>query len=202
METMKIRITFTEKLLGTAPNNTDIYIDYIGSKSPDATTIEEEVEALGAESVAEKGMTVFPRSETGEPILWDYQVKGFFKDACSMLARVGKSSGKANKSSGMKAYKKIIDGTIFVFPRQIILHSPGEMGVCQRPLRAQTAQGERVALAMSEELPAGTWCDIEIRCLNDSDIAAVEEWLDYGALRGIGQWRNSGCGRFTYQVID
>lgn len=27
------------------------------------------------------------------------------------------------------------------------------------------------------------------------------EWLDYGKLRGLGQWRNSGKGRFTYEIL-
>lgn len=27
------------------------------------------------------------------------------------------------------------------------------------------------------------------------------ERLDYGELRGIGQWRNSGKGRFTYEEL-
>jgi hypothetical protein len=30
----------------------------------------------------------------------------------------------------------------------------------------------------------------------------VEEWLDYGCLRGLGQWRNSGKGRFFWERID
>ena len=73
------------------------------SKAPDASTIEDEIAALGADAVAEKGKTVFPRTD-GQPILYDYQIKGFFKDACGMLARV-----KSKKSSALKAYKKIID---------------------------------------------------------------------------------------------
>ena len=201
MEKITLRITFQEKILGTAPANEDVYRDFIASKAPDAKSKEDEIEAIGVDAMVEKGMTIFPKDADGNPILWDYQVKGFFKDACSMLARVGKA-GKANESSKLKAYKKVIDGLIFPQPRQIVLHSPGEMGVCQRPLRAQTPQGERVALAMSEELPAGTWCDMEILVLQEDLIPAIFEWLDYGALRGIGQWRNSGCGRFTYETTD
>ena len=29
----------------------------------------------------------------------------------------------------------------------------------------------------------------------------VREWLDYGALRGIGQWRNSGMGRIKWEEV-
>ena len=33
-------------------------------------------------------------------------------------------------------------------------------------------------------------------------VTLVEEWLDYWALRGLGQWRNSGKGRATWQKIE
>ena len=77
----------------------------------------------------------------------------------------------------------------------------GEISTCQRPLRAQTAQGERVALAMSEEVPAGATMDITIKVLDKALLPAIREWLDYGELRGLGQWRNSGKGRFTWEEI-
>lgn len=195
-ERRQYRITFTEPILGTSPRNTEIYSDYIGSKAPDAATLEQEIEALGADTVEERGMTVFPRDPAGNPILWDYQVKGFFKDSCGMLARL---KGKT-ESAKLKAFRKIIDGLIFVYPRQIAL-TCGDLRVCQRPLRAQTAQGERVALSSSEELTAGTQAVIEIECYDPALWPAVEEWLDYGAARGIGQWRNSGKGRFTWEEL-
>ena len=75
------------------------------------------------------------------------------------------------------------------------------MGECQRPLRAQTAQGERVALAFSDEAPAGTFVEFEIENLGGAQEGAIVEWLDYGKLRGIGQWRNSGKGRFEWEEI-
>ena len=207
METMHVKLNFLESVLGTAPNNEDIYRDFIGSKAPDASTVEDEVAALGVDEVAEKGMTVFPRNKDGQPILWDYQVKGFFKDACGMLSRVGGKGEdgkkkKVNESSKMTAYKKIIDGLIFVEPRQIVFKYDGEIGVCQRPLRAQTMQGERVALAMSEEIPAGATIEFDILMLSPELRPAVIEWLDYGRLRGIGQWRNSGRGKFTYEITE
>ena len=105
---------------------------------------------------------------------------------------------KVNESSKLTAYKKIIDGLIFVQPREIPIRFDGEVGICQRPLRAQTLQGERVALAMSEEIPAGAEIEFDVVCLADENEATVREWLDYGILRGSGQWRNSGKGRFSY----
>lgn len=196
MKTMKVRLEFLEEVLGTASADPEIHETYIASNAPDAPTRKEEVEALGVEEVFEKSMTIFPK-ENGIPFLWDYQIKGFFKDSCGMMRKV---SGSV--SSKMKAYKKEIDGLIFIKERKIPFQFDGEMGICQRPLRAQTAQGERIALSSSETIPAGAAIEFEIECLVDSDMNAVIEWLDYGKLRGIGQWRNSGKGKFVWKSID
>ena len=196
MKEMKVRITLLEELLGTASNNREIHSEFIASKAPDAKSREEEIASIGADAEIEKSMTVFPRDENGKPFFWDYQVRGFFKDACGMLRKV-----TGTKSSGMKSYKKSIDGLIFVNERRIPINFDGEIGNCQRPLRAQTAQGERISLANSETIPAGATMEFTIQCLVDADMAAVIEWLDYGKLRGLGQWRNSGKGRFSWEVI-
>ena len=196
MKEMKVKLTLTEEILGTASNNPEIHSEFIASKAPDAKSREEEIEAIGVDAEIEKGMTVFPRNAEGQPIMWDYQIKGFFKDACGMLRKVTDS-----KSSKIKAYKKEIDGLIFVQEREIPFQFDGKIGNCQRPLRAQTAQGERVSLANSETIPAGTTLEFTIECLVDSDMAAVREWLDYGRLRGLGQWRNSGKGKFQWEEI-
>lgn len=195
MKEMKVRLTFAEEVLGTASSDPEIHETYIASNAPDAPTRKEEVEALGAEEVFEKAMTVFPK-EDGRPFLWDYQIKGFFKDACGMLRKVSGST-----SSKIKAYKKEIDGLIFVKERKIFFDFEGTTGKCQRPLRASTAQGERIALSSSETVPAGATVEFTIQCMVDSDMAAVIEWLDYGRLRGIGQWRNASKGRFEWRDI-
>ena len=116
MKTIKVKLTFTEGILGTSPSNPDIYRDYIGSKAPDAATVEDEVEALGVDMVVEKAMTVFPRNKDGIPFMYDYQIKGFFKDTCGGLRRV-----KGTESSKIKAFKKEIDKLIFPSPREICL---------------------------------------------------------------------------------
>ncbi len=197
MKTLKVKLTFIESILGSSPANPEIYRDYIGSKAPDANTIEDEVEAIGTDAVVEKGMTVFPRMEDGTPFLYDYQVKGFFKDTCGGLRKVDKTV-----SSKIKAFKKEIDKLVFIQERCIPYHFDGDMTACQRPLRAQTMQGERVSLAISEEIPAGAWVEFTIICLLDDHIKAVKEWLDYGKFSGLGQWRNSGHGRFNYEILE
>lgn len=196
MKTMKIKITFTEEILGTSPANEEIYRDFVGSKAPDAASIEDEVEALGVDAVAEKGMTVFPRTADGVPYLYDYQIKGFMKDTCGGLRKV-----KGTESSKIKAFKKEIDKLIFVEPRIIPFSDYGTVGRCERPLRAQTMQGERISLACSEAIGAGASIVFDVVCLSDDHERALREWLDYGRYSGIGQWRNSGKGRFVWEEI-
>lgn len=197
MKEIKIRLTLTEEALGMMPADTNIHETYIASNAPDAKSIEEEVAAVGVAEVVEKTMTIFPRLEDGTPFLWDYQIRGFFKDAMGMLRRVADS-----KCSKLKNYKKLVDGLIFVNERKIPIHLSGEKGNCQRPLRAETMQGPRVALAHSETVPAGSWCELTIKLLDESLEGAVRECLDYGVLRGLAQWRSSGKGTFVYDELN
>lgn len=199
MKELHVKIILTEPALGMTANDPAILTKFIASKSPDAETLKDEVASLGVESVEEKQTTVFPRDEDGNPIFWDYQIKGFFKDSWGMLRRVPKTS-----CSKISSYKKIIDGLIFPSPRKIIIHIPeGEsVGVLQRPLRASTPQGERVALASSESVPAGSYIEFVVTMLDDKLEEAILECLDYGKLRGLGQWRNSGMGKFVYEILD
>ena len=194
---LKVRVRFIEEVLGTASSDPEIHKEFIASKAPDAPSMEEEVAAVGADEVFDKSMTVFPKDENGRPFAWNYQWRGFFKDTIAALRKVPDTA-----CSKLKAYKKEVDGNISVWPRKIPFEFEGETGICQRPLRAQTAQGERVALAMSEQVPKGTTCEFTIQLFDAGLEKAVIEWLDYGAFRGIGQWRNSGKGRFTYEILE
>lgn len=196
---LKVKVTFDEEVLGTACGNPEVHKEYIASNAPDALSMKEEVEAIGTEEVFEKSMTVFPR-ENGKPFVFDYQWKGAFKDAFASLKKV-----PGTACSKIRAYKKEIDGLIFVFPRKIFIdfnNNDENVGICQRPLRASTPQGERVALASSETVPEGSSMTFTIKMLTDEHEAAVLEALDYGCLRGFGQWRNSGKGRFHYEILE
>lgn len=197
---MQIELEFVEPLLGTAPGNKEVYSEYVRGQ-----TLEQQEEEIGTlplplEEQIEKGSTMFHRLPNNRsPFIYDYQIKGFFKDACGMLARA-----KNTISAGIKAYKKVIDGLIFVEPRRIPLILPeGEnLTVLERPLRGQTAQGERITLARSEMAPAGTRIKFAVTLLSDNYENAIKEWLEYGALRGLGQWRNASWGRFKIFQIN
>lgn len=198
MTVTKVRLTFTDELLGTSSGNPELHREFIASKAPDAAKMEEEVAALGVDAVEEKSMTVFPKLADGTPFLYDYQIRGFFKEICGAMKAIS-----GTKSSKVKAHKKKVDNTIFVEPREIPLDLHGmRLGNCQRPLRASTMQGERVALANSEVCPEGTTCEFSVLCMVDDDADMLREWLEYGRFKGIGQWRNSGKGRFTFEIID
>ena len=196
MKELKVRITFKQGVLGTQTGDKECYRSFIGSKAPDATTLEDEVANLGADEVVEKGKTFFPRHDD-KPFIYDYQLKGFFKSACSAMSKV-----KGSKSEKMKAFKKNIDLRIFIKDRYNFFDNVTEITELQRPLRANTPTGERVSLAISEMINAGATVDFTVVCLVDEDIDTVKEWLDYGQFNGLLQWRNSGCGSFNWQELE
>lgn len=193
MKELRIKLTFIDDLLGTMPGNRDIFTDFVAKK---AETVNEEAEAIPVDEALEKGTTVFPRTADDKPFLYDYQLRGYFKESCKFLKKVD-----GTKSSKEKAYKQKIDGLIFVKDRQNIINTDKEIGICERPLRASTPQGERISLSRSESIAEGATMEFTVICMVDSDIELVKEWLDYGRFHGTGQWRNSGKGRFTWEEV-
>lgn len=196
MKELKVRLTLTDEALGMMPADKEIHAAYIASRAPDAPSIEEEVAAVGAEEVIEKQKTVFPRMEDGTPFWFDYQLRGMFKDSIGMLRKVPDTA-----CAKLKAYKKAVDGLLFVKERKIPINVNGEIGDCQRPLRTSGPTGERTALANSETVPAGSTIEFTVLMMTKDLEPVVRECLDYGALRGLGQWRNSGKGRFTWEEV-
>ena len=196
MKELKVKIKFLNSVLGTQTGDKEIYRSYIGSKAPDAKTVEEEVEAVGVDEVIEKGKTFFPKTADGAPFIYDYQIRGFFKSACSAMKNV-----TGSLSSKCKAFKKKVDLMVFIKDRQNVIENFAEITECQRPLRCSTMQGERVSIAISEEIPEGATCTFTIQCLGDGDIDLVKEWLDFGRVNGFGQWRNSSHGSFTWEEV-
>ncbi len=69
---MKIRITFTEGVLGTASADPEVHEKFIASKSADKEAAKEELKSLPADELMEKSTTVFHRDDQGNPILYDY----------------------------------------------------------------------------------------------------------------------------------
>lgn len=189
----RLKVTFITGPLGTQPQK-DVATEYITSKAVDPETGELPADELATLPEAlEKGTTAFHRLN-GAPIYYDYMVKGFIKEAGQVF----------NGLRGVKNLRSKLDNLVFVTPRQIMLNTPAgsEMTYCERPLRAQTAQGPRTSLARSEELPAGTWFECRLEVF-DGPISEplLRDLLSYGEKKGFGQWRNGGRGRFTFELV-
>ena len=197
---MKYEIKFTEPLLGTLSGNKEIAEEFIISKHPDGRS-EEESAAVPVDETVEKSSTIFAR-DNGRIMLWDYQIKGFLKEACEQMISSDTMTKEEQKKFRVTQYlyKRTIDKQIFVMPRKIHLELPkgAKTSFIERPLRGQTMRGERICLARSESVPAGTKFHIEIICLNVKLEKFIPQWLKYGALLGLGQWRSSGMGRFEF----
>jgi len=191
-----VLITLETAMLGTVPKDKEIYKTYIESKKPqnldddESSTVEDD----------EKGVTGFHADDKGV-FIYDYLFKGFMKAALTALKNI-----EGTDASAIRQNLKTVNNWIFVEPRQIYLKLPegGKIENLQRPLRAQTALGERIALANSETVPAGTTFKIKIRWYEAEglDIHVIKDILDYGADKAIGQWRNAGYGRISYFMTD
>ena len=191
--TYQLHIEFVEPLLGTQPQK-EVALEYITSKiSGDAGELpEDEVRTLPEE--LERGTTAFHKLD-GAPILYDYQIKGFLKEAASVF----------NGLRGVKNLRSKVENLVFIVPRQIMLELPpgGEITYCERALRAQTAQGPRTALARSEQLPPGTQFDCRLEVYAGPVTGALlADLLSYGGRKGMGQWRNGGYGRFAFTLAE
>ena len=205
---LNVRITFIDQLLGACPYDEEIYKTYLASEwrkkekkynqshSDEITKkISEEAEKLPTleEEMEEMKLTVFLRDKDGNPAIDQHVIKGFFKNAAKAFYSINKS---------LPAYKTKIDNLIFVGPDLITINTDKEISILERPLRAETAQGPRVALAASEVIAAGAYIDIQIKIMDPNLEPHVMDWLNYGELNGLGQWHNGGKGRFKFELIN
>lgn len=218
--TIKVKAMFIEPVLGSASGNPELHREYIAAKAPTTASIEEEVKAVTREEAdaitneeVQKARTIFPNDDKGL-FLWDYQVRGFLKEALKALV-VLRECDIARTSVAHS-----VDSFVFVEPRRIYFTDPAGRIITkpesdlQRPLRCETMQGPRVALASSEQLPVGTSIEFTIKVLepavrklnknNNAATATVEQVLAallYGQSKGLGQWRSGGWGRFTAEAV-
>jgi len=212
VQTYKLKVIFVTPLLGSQPTR-DIASSYLAQKHGFELP-EDEIETLP--DALEHGTTVFHRFPVGSewtgwsepgmdgeqvvPGLFDYQMKGSLKNAGKVLN--GQLAGRGGKP--VRALRQKVADRIFVSPRRLPLHLPegSEIEIVERPLRAQTPRGERVALARSECVPEETWFECGLT-LYPGDITEeiLRDLLDYGYCCGLGQWRGGGWGRFRYELV-
>lgn len=213
-----IRLKLIEDQLGTVPLNPEVYEAHIISKTRKEIAkasisddlkkqYEERLEKGGVEEketvpeAEEKGHTGFHQDEDGL-FIYDYIIRGFLKAAASAI------KDKVNRGKAKKiipwAHKAMVDELIFVSPRRIHVGKTEPDGLLERPLRADTAQGPRVALARSDYINAGTEFDFEIHVVDDVKVPKklLLMLLKYGREKGLGQFRNGSYGRFMFKMID
>lgn len=137
-------------------------------------------------------MTLFPSDAHG-PFLWDYQVRGHLKEVGNI----------AKTDFGIPNMRAKLAAGLVVRPRRIYLHGQRTEPVV-RPLRAQTPQGLQTAIAASEGMMAGATATFYLGRLPIMDAKITEdvlrELLDWGEIRGFGQWRTGGWG--IYEVLE
>jgi len=204
MQEMKVRLTLTNEALGTLSGNPKIAEEYIASKHPDGLQPDELAQLVKLEELQEKQSTVFPKDDTGCPFVWGYQFKGFLKEACLAMIESDEETAATLKLRRLTLYlhKRTIDKQIFMAERFCVIDMKGgEMGWCERPLRGQTMKGERISLARSETVPEGSTFEFTILVNNKKLVPYIKKWLDYGQFSGFLQWRNSGKGTFTYEIL-
>lgn len=206
-ESRKYRLTGLTPILGSQPASEAIRTQFVSSKAPASDLSEEERKLFESESREERGLSVFARDpdNNDQLIVLDYMVRGFFKAALSAL----------QSQLEIKSYKTKVDKYLFVHPRRIPLLRNGkaiyeEDSQYERPLRADTPKGPRVGLQASECVDTPWSIDVELRLIANDESAkskplswiAVEKALDYGALSGLGQFRNGSYGTFAWERIE
>lgn len=202
IQKLGVELNFLESILGSMPADPSIYTKYIADKAPAAWLKDEEIlnaEELAAskeEVDADRNVTVFPQDENGI-FLYNYHIKGFLKEAGNVLKDQVK----------IKALRSKIDNFVFINPRKIYLQRPDgstiveEDDILERPLRGQTARGERITLVASERIRPPVEITFEIELLEHKEVTldTLRTILGYGKYKGLGQWRNGGWGRFDWE---
>ena len=190
-----IRITLLEDMLGTIPKSKEVFTKFVQAKRAEALDDDKLLEEQEMVPEGEEpGFTGFYSDDHGV-YLMDYHLRGFFKEAGNIL--------KAHELIGIKNMRAKIDNFCFIFPRKIFLKTKPD-GVLERPLLGMTRQGPRVTLAKSDYVAAGLHFDIVVGLLPHDEITEekIVTLLDFGQLKGLGQWRNGSWGRFSWRYLD
>ena len=189
MKEVDVTIRLTSEMLGTVAMDQSIYTTWTESKKP--TRYADENESETVENMEDRGLTGFHKDENGL-FIYNYMVMGFLKHAGNTLKEV----------VSVKALRSKLDNFCFVNPRRIYLEQEEPDGILERPLRATTPQGPRVAITRSFYVKAGKELQFAIRLLPHKEINfdLLDTLLQYGQLAGLGQWRSGGYGQF--EIVD
>lgn len=203
MEKRTYRLHGTTKILGAQAANPKVHSEFIAAKAAKLAKGEEQTAMLPEENLETKGLTVFLRDD-GVLCLADYVIKGFLKEALGVIKSQVKIGSPATK----------VDNFVFVEPDYIHFTRGGKPvtdadEIFERPLRAMTMQGPRVSVSASEIIRPGWEIEFTLALIDNEKTAksvaltwnVIEEALNYGAYKGLGQWRNGQNGHFTWEQV-
>lgn len=208
----KFTIELTEDMLGTVPKDKQVYSTYVAEQARKhaeraeakgvertfedgrATTEEEIAERIREEiettpDFEDRGWTGFHTDPAKGIFIYDYLFKGFLCEAARTVREWG----------ALKQLQDKVKRHVFVSPRRIFFHGKTkEDDVLERPIRAMTPKGPRVALVRSDLVRAGTQFDVILTVLEVGGITikCLDQIISYGFLTGLGQWRTGSWGRF------
>lgn len=148
--------------------------------------------------------------------LWDYQIKAMVKQVGLTLGLKvpGKTTGTASVGTDIQRLvwpfpvdARLSAGRDVLVPKSIHLRRDGQIitqpdRLFERPLRAQTAQGPRVSIAVSEVLDPPLSATFRLVCLKGCRVTRqqLEDIFSYGIFEGMGQWRGAGWGRYAATI--
>lgn len=192
------------RILGAQAANPKVHSEFIAAKAAKLAKGEKQTAMLPEENLETKGLTVFLRDD-GVLCLADYVIKGFLKEALGVIKSQVKIGSPATK----------VDNLILVEPEYLHFTRNGKPvteadEIFERPLRAMTMQGPRVSVSASEIIRPDWELEFTLT-LVDNEMTAksvaltwnvIEEALNYGAIKGLGQWRNGQNGRFTWETVE
>lgn len=204
-----VQVEFLTEALGTRPKDPNVLKTWLGLKRAEveraleAGTVspvrmhefEEEVaeaEALDGDGADEdeRHWTGFPTDpETGEVFIYNYQIAGALREFAQSYGK--KLCSVKNLGSKIRRY-------VFIEPRKSYIGVFEADRHLERPLRAQTARGPRIALVRSDVLEPGTRIGFRVEVVADGEITPmlVVKLLCCGEIAGTFQWRTGGYGRW------
>lgn len=158
-----------------------------------------------------KGTTVFFWDKKSKlPCIGDHMIPGFLKAAadaiCKAVPKANKKNGTILQSAtytfGVINQHVSVKERFIISSQDLMRHSDGVPIYNQRSLRVITAQGPRVTLAKSEMIDAGAEFEFHVRVMKESPMTEeiLRKLFSYGAMKGLGQWRNANWGQFDFEL--
>lgn len=204
----RVTLQAETEILGTRPKHPDVMRRWLEEQSQPgqdelealAKAVVDSEDAASAREDAEVDRELarwsgFPTDpETDEIFLYNYQFIGALKEWAN----------KYREQFGIQNMRAKVASHVFIQPRCIYLGITHPDAVVERPLRAHTAKGDRIALVKSDALAVGTRISFEVHLVPHKEITAevLQKLFLFGRYAGTFQWRGGGYGQMSLLSFD